>query len=77
MATAHEILLSAIGEVLGPGSDVGRYLARAIESDDPLDLLLAQAAFQDLDPGQKHAIAARVDAAAEQEINRRKAHRSR
>lgn len=75
MATAHQILLSAIEAVLGPGSDVGRYLARAMESDDPLDLLLAQAAFQDLDAGQKTAIAVRVDADAESEIQRRKARR--
>lgn len=75
MATAHQILLSAIEAVLGPGSDVGRYLGRAMESDDPLDLLLAQAAFQDLDAGQKVAIAARVDADAESEIKRRKGRR--
>ncbi len=75
MATAHQILLSAIEAVLGPGSDVGRYLARAMESDDPLDLLLAQAAFQDLDAGQKTAIAVRVDADAESEIQRRKERR--
>ena len=72
MATAHHILLAAIEGVLGPKSDVGRYLGRAMESDDPLDLLLAQAAFQDLDPGQKAAIAARVDADAEREISRRR-----
>ena len=73
MASAHQILLSAIESVLGPGSDVGRYLARAIESDDPLDLLLAQAAFQDLETSQKQAIAARVDADADQELKRRAA----
>ncbi|MBM3536200.1 MAG: hypothetical protein FJX60_24610 [Alphaproteobacteria bacterium] len=72
MATAHRILLEAIDQVLGPGSDVGRYLARAIESDDALDLLLAEAAFQDLDAGQKKAIAARVDRAADDEIVRRR-----
>jgi hypothetical protein len=72
MATAQEILLSAIQAVLGPSSDAGRYLARAIESADALDLLLAQAAFQDLDAGQKAAIAARVDADAEQELRRRR-----
>jgi hypothetical protein len=72
MATAQEILLSAIQAVLGPNSDAGRYLARAIESADALDLLLAQAAFQDLDGGQKAAIAARVDADAEQELRRRR-----
>ena len=71
MASAHQILLAAIEGVLGPGSDVGRYLARAIESDDPLDLLLAQAAFQDLETSQKQAIAARVDADADRELKRR------
>ncbi|MBM3547074.1 MAG: hypothetical protein FJX54_08975 [Alphaproteobacteria bacterium] len=76
MATAHQILLAAIEAVLGPGSDAGRYLARAMESDDALDLLLAEAAFQDLDDGQKKAIAARVDRDAEQEIERRR-HRRR
>jgi hypothetical protein len=73
MSTAHEILLSAIEAVLGPKSDVGRYLARAIESDDPLDLLLAQAAFEDLDAGQKSAIAMRVNQETERELTRRQA----
>jgi hypothetical protein len=72
MATAHQILLAAIEAVLGAGSDVGRYLSRAMESDDALDLLLAQAAFQDLDEGQKKAIATRVDRDAELEIERRR-----
>jgi len=75
MATAHEILLAAIEAVLGPASDVARYLSRAIESDDALDLLLADAAFQDLDEGQKRAIAARVDRDAEGEIARRRQRR--
>jgi hypothetical protein len=72
MATAHQILLAAIEAVLGPGSDVARYLSRAMESDDALDLLLAQAAFQDLDEGQKRAISLRVDRDAETEIQRRR-----
>ncbi len=72
MATAHHILLAAIEAVLGPGSDVGRYLARAMESDDALDLLLAEAAFEDLDPGQKKAIQLRVDHDADKEIQRRR-----
>ncbi len=76
MATAHHILLAAIEAVLGPGSDVGRYLARAMESDDALDLLLAEAAFQDLDPGQKKAIQLRVDQDADREIQRRRENRS-
>jgi hypothetical protein len=71
MSTAHEILLAAIEAVLGPKSDVGRYLGRAIESDDPLDLLLAQAAFEDLDTGQKSAIAMRVNQETERELKRR------
>jgi hypothetical protein len=71
MSTAHEILLSAIEAVLGAKSDVGRYLARAIESDDPLDLLLAQAAFEDLDAGQKSAISIRVNQETESELLRR------
>ena len=75
MATAHQILLAAIEEVLGPGSDVARYLSRAISSDDPLDLLLAQAAFEDLDPGQKKTIQLKVDSAAETEISRRRGQR--
>ena len=73
MATAHQVLLSAVEGVLGLGSDVARYLARAMDSNDPLDLLLAQAAFQDLDAGQKQAIAARVDQDADREIKRRRA----
>ena len=73
MATAHQVLLAAIEGVLGPGSDVGRYLARAMDSNDPLDLLLAEAAFQDLDVSRKQAISARVNQDADREIRRRQA----
>ena len=57
----REILLGAIESVIGSDADVARYLARAIESDDPLDLLLAQAAFDELDPQFRRAVVAEVE----------------
>ncbi len=60
--SAREILLDAIKVVVGRDSDVARYLIRAINSDDPLDLLLAQAAFDELEGPQKRAVAQEVEA---------------
>ena len=72
MSKAHDILLSVIESVLGRGTDVARYLAKAVESNDALDLLLAQAAFEDLRPETKTAIAERVQRETEAEIARRR-----
>lgn len=60
-ASAREILLDALHIVVGRESDVARYLARAINSDDPLDLLLAQAAFDELDGQVKRAVAREIE----------------
>ena len=57
----REILLGAIETVIGADADVARYLARAIDSDDPLDLLLAQAAFDELDTGYRRAVVDEVE----------------
>jgi hypothetical protein len=57
---ANRILLNAIEGVLGPRSEAGRYLSRALDSDDPLDLLLAQAAFDELPAEKRRIIAERV-----------------
>lgn len=59
--SASEILLDAIDRVVGRDTDVARYLVRAIESDDPLDLLLAEAAFDELDSAVKRAVAREVE----------------
>ncbi len=59
--SAREILLDAVRVVVGRDSDVARYLTRAITSDDPLDLLLAQAAFDELDGALKRAIAREIE----------------
>lgn len=59
--SAREILLDAIKVVVGRDSDVARYLIRAINSDDPLDLLLAQAAFDELEGHHKRAVAQEVE----------------
>jgi len=72
MASAREILLSAVEAVLGEGTDVARYLAKAIDSDDALDLLLTQAAFEDLPNETKREIARRVSEQTEAELTRRK-----
>jgi hypothetical protein len=69
---ANEILLSAIETVLGPETDVARYFEKAISSEDALDLLLAQAAFQDLSGDDKMSIAEGVRVATEAEIAARK-----
>ncbi len=47
--------------VVGRESDVARYLTRAIKSDDPLDLLLAQAAFEELDGDVKRAVVRQIE----------------
>ncbi|MSP50101.1 MAG: hypothetical protein EXQ95_12345 [Alphaproteobacteria bacterium] len=47
--------------MVGRDSDVARYLARAIGSDDPLDLLLALAAFDELDGVVKRAVAREIE----------------
>ena len=59
--SAREILLEAIKVVVGRDSDVARYLIRAINSDDPLDLLLAQAAFDELEGHHKRAVAQEIE----------------
>lgn len=56
-----EVLLEAIDLVVGRNSDVARYLGKAIKSDDALDLLLAQAAFEELDADLKRAVARQVE----------------
>lgn len=60
-----------IESVLGRGTDVARYLAKAVESKDALDLLLARAAFEDLSAEVKSAVAERVQRETEAEIARR------
>lgn len=62
--SASEILLDAVDLVVGRNSDVARYLARAIKSDDPLDLLLAQAAFDELEGDVKRAVAREIETGA-------------
>lgn len=59
--SASKVLLDAIDVVVGRDSDVARYLSRAIKSDDPLDLLLAQAAFDELDGDLKRAVVNQIE----------------
>lgn len=59
--SAREILLDTVNVVIGRDTDVARYLARAINSDDPLDLLLAQAAFDEMEGHLKRAVAREVE----------------
>ncbi|MBI1778362.1 MAG: hypothetical protein HYR63_23735 [Proteobacteria bacterium] len=54
------ILLEIIEEVIGPESDIARYMAKAVVSDDALDLMLAQTAFDELDGAYRQEIAAAV-----------------
>jgi hypothetical protein len=53
-------LLDAIEEILGPDADVTRYVSKAVTSDDALDLMLAQTAFDELDGSYRREIAAAV-----------------
>ena len=50
-------LLEAIEDILGPEADVARYMAKAVTSDDALDLMLAQTAFDELDGSYRREIA--------------------
>jgi len=59
--SARAILLDTVNSVIGRDSDVARYLARACDSDDPLDLLLAQAAFDEMEGHLKRAVAREVE----------------
>jgi hypothetical protein len=59
--SAREILLDTVNVVIGRDTDVARYLARAINSDDPLDILLAQAAFDEMEGHLKRAVAREVE----------------
>jgi hypothetical protein len=65
---ANRLLLAAIEEVLGPGTDAARYLEKAIASNDTLDLLLAQASFDELTPEERREIADAVDRLVGQEL---------
>jgi hypothetical protein len=59
--SAREILLDTVNVVVGRDTDVARYLARAINSDDPLDLLLAQAAFDEMEGHLKRAVVREIE----------------
>ncbi len=54
------VLLETIEEIIGPETDVARYMAKAVVSDDALDLMLAQTAFDELDSSYRQEIAASV-----------------
>ncbi|MBI1777210.1 MAG: hypothetical protein HYR63_17875 [Proteobacteria bacterium] len=60
------VLLEVIEDIIGPDTDVARYLAKAVRSEDPLDLMLAQAAFEELDAAYRADIAAAVRARVRQ-----------
>lgn len=60
--SATGVLLGAIDTVVGRNTDVARYLTRAIKSNDALDLLLAQAAFDELDGEKKRAVVREIEA---------------
>ena len=56
-ASPVRILLHVLEEIVGPESDVARYMTKAVQSEDPLDLMLAQAAFDELDVSYRSEIA--------------------
>ena len=55
-----QILTECIGGLVGVRSEVYRNLVRAAASDNPLDLHLAQLAFDALDPALRRTIRDRV-----------------
>jgi hypothetical protein len=54
------VLLETIEEILGAETDVARYMAKAVNSHDALDLMLAQTAFDELDAEYRRDIATAV-----------------
>jgi hypothetical protein len=64
---ANRLLLAALEEVLGPGTDAARSFEKAIRSNDALDLLLAQASFDELPAEERREVAAAVDRLVGQE----------
>ncbi|MBI1773767.1 MAG: hypothetical protein HYR63_00335 [Proteobacteria bacterium] len=54
------VLLCAVEEVLGRGTELGRYLTRAVATEDPLDLMQAQTAFDALPAELRQTIAGTV-----------------
>jgi len=59
-ASPVRILLHVLEEIVGPESDVARYMTKAVQSEDPLDLMLAQAAFDELDVSYRSEISSAV-----------------
>jgi hypothetical protein len=72
MPNAHERILAAIEGVLGSGTELGRTFIRAADSEDPLDLLLAHASFQELAPELKREIVKRIAVVTQLERYRRR-----
>ena len=57
---AMEMLAESIGEIVGKRSEVYRDMMRAFESDQVVDLLLAQSSFDALPGDVRQEIAQRV-----------------
>ncbi len=54
------VLLRAVEEVLGRGTDLGRCLTRVLATEDPLDLMQAQSHFDALPAELRQTIAGAV-----------------
>ncbi len=63
---AMEMLAESIGEIVGKRSEVYRDMMRAFESDQVVDLLLAQSSFDALPGDVRQEIAQRVRDMVEQ-----------
>lgn len=68
---ATDILIQAIGSVLGHNSDVARNLLKAVESENMLDMMLARTSFDDLSPELRRRIADEVDRTVEAIVRER------
>lgn len=66
---AIQVLAQCIGDIVGVRSEAYKTLVRASVSDNPLDLHLAQAVFEALDPEIRRRIHARVRELGERRVS--------
>jgi hypothetical protein len=58
---AMQMFAATIGEIVGKRSEAYRDMVRALESEQVVDMMLAQSSFDGLPPETRHEIAARVE----------------
>jgi hypothetical protein len=58
---AMQLFATTIGEIVGTRSEAYRDLVRALESEQVVDMMLAQSSFDSLPAETRHEIATRVE----------------